>query len=77
VNIMNPADRQAFHLHHPGNGNAHDIGAIPDPFNSTLDTYSHLEILRMVVFYNETFGIEPQDDLADRIMKFRRFLTEF
>jgi len=43
-----------------------------------LDT--HMDILRrlrLMVFYNETFGFVPQDDLSGRKRKFGIFLTQF
>ena len=37
-------------------------------------TYRHS---KLVVFYNETLGILPHDDLPRRILKLRLFLTDF
>jgi hypothetical protein len=46
-------------------------------FNPWIKGYRHLDILRMIVFYNQTFDIHAQDDLLERINKFRRFLAEY
>ncbi len=77
VNIMNAAGQQAFHVQFPANGNPQAIGSVLNPFNPRLEAYSHLNILSMMVFYNDTFGITPQHTLPERINKFRRFLVEF
>lgn len=53
------------------------IGDTPPEFQAKLDGYNHIDVLRMVAFYNDTFGILPQDNLGDRIDKFRRYLTEY
>jgi len=53
------------------------IGSTPANFNPKIDGYRHLDILRMMVFYNETFDIGVQDDLPTRAEKFRMFLTQF
>jgi len=74
---MDAAGRQAFYVQHPANGNPPLIGSTPANFNPKIDGYRHLDILRMMVFYNETFGIGVQDDLPTRAEKFRMFLTQF
>ena len=58
-------------------GAAAVVGSTPPNFNPLLESYHHLDILRMVVFYNEDFGIQPQDSLFTRNGKFCQFLTEF
>lgn len=73
------ANQNAFAAEFPQDPPADDIAAIgqtPPNFQPKLDSYNHIDVLRMVVFYNETFGIIPQDGLGDRIDKFRRYLTE-
>jgi hypothetical protein len=77
TNVLGPAARQNFLNNNPENGNAHPVGSVPNPFNATLESYTHAEILQMVVFYNDDFGIDPLDGLPERLMKFRQFLTEF
>jgi hypothetical protein len=77
IGVLSPANRQTFHNNYPENGNAHPIGSVPNPFNATLEFYTHADILQMVVFYNDNFGIDPGDGLPERLIKFRQFLTEF
>ncbi len=78
--VLNAAGQNTFHDEFPPDPIPDDIGTIgetPPDFQPKLDDYGHIDILRMIVFYNETFGILPQDNLGDRTDKFRRFLTEF
>ncbi|KAK7448808.1 hypothetical protein VKT23_013538 [Stygiomarasmius scandens] len=52
-----------------------DIGSAPN--NGTIDVHvplSHSDILKLVQFYNEDFGILPQDDLPTRQIRFQRWL---
>jgi hypothetical protein len=64
-------------LRGPANTATYLVGSMPPHFDPCLEGYKHWNILQMVFFYNESFGIEPDDDLKIRVMKFRRFLTEF
>jgi len=69
--------RRAF-LNGPGNAAAAaEIGTQPPDFDPYVEVYSDQAILEMMVFYNETFGIVPQDDHRVRVSKFRRFFAEF
>jgi hypothetical protein len=52
------------------------IETTPPNFNPNLSTYQHIDILNLIIFYNEDFGIVPNDSLGARIQKFHRFLTE-
>jgi hypothetical protein len=74
-----PALRQTFFNRFPQNAIPADIGSRPPQFNAKVEghVYGNIEILGMVVFYNETFGIEQADSLTDRIIKFRNSLQEF
>jgi hypothetical protein len=76
---MNAGGVQTFHEEYPPVPPADIpvIGNTPPEFQAKLDGYSHIDVIRMVAFYNETFGILPQDNLGDRIDKFRRYLTEY
>jgi hypothetical protein len=77
---LNQANQNAFANQFPQNPPAANIGQIgetPPDFQPRLDGYSHFDILRMVVFYNETFDIVAQDNLPNRIDKFRRYLNEY
>ena len=60
----------AFPVSHP----VADIGSTPPNFQRVLSTYSHLDILRMIVHYNEDFDIAIDDPIQVRIEKFRAFL---
>ncbi|KAK0438554.1 hypothetical protein EV421DRAFT_950689 [Armillaria borealis] len=53
-----------------------NVGSLPS-FNGQIGTYSHLEILKMIIFYNDNFGITWSDSLPERIDKFRSFLSDF
>lgn len=77
LNVMDAAGRQAFHAQFPVNGNVAEVGDTPLNFNPRVEGYRHIDILRMMVFYNQTFEIVAQDDLPERINKFRRFLAEY
>ena len=73
---MDQNGRQIFFAQCPQGGVAALVGSVPPNFNPNIEAYKHLDICKLVVFYNETFGILPQDDLPARIKKFRRFLSE-
>ncbi|THU89059.1 hypothetical protein K435DRAFT_969263 [Dendrothele bispora CBS 962.96] len=52
-----------------------DVGSAPN--NGTVDVnipLSHQEILKLIQFYNEDFGILSQDDLCTRQIRFQRWL---
>ncbi|KAF8868333.1 hypothetical protein CPB85DRAFT_1448446 [Mucidula mucida] len=53
------------------------VGETPPQFQGGLASYSNAEILRMIIFYNDDFGIVLNDSLAMRIDKFRSYLSEF
>jgi hypothetical protein len=76
---VNAAGQNAFHQEFPPDliGNVPVIGSTPPNFNPRVVAYGHLDVLRMMVFYNETFKILPAEGLSDRVEKFRRFLTEY
>jgi hypothetical protein len=77
VAALNAAGQHNFHAQYPPGVNAAVIGSTPPNFDASLEGYGHMDICRLVVFYNETFDIVPNDNLATRINKFRRFLSEF
>ena len=77
MNVLDEAEQQAFHAEFPPNSDASLIGETPPDFEPNHFGYSHLDILRLIVFYNDTFGIVPEDDLAGRKHKFFVFLSEF
>lgn len=49
-------------------------GIFPDTFND-LGSLTHLDILVLVQFYNDTMGIMPGDTLPVRRNKLREFIT--
>ncbi len=75
--IADATTQSAFDKQFPASGEPAEIGSTPLNFNAAVDRYRQIDILRMVVFYNENFGIAAQDNLEHRIAKFRRFLTDF
>ena len=53
-----------------------NVGDIPPAFNANIFEYRHQDILRLIIFYNDDFGIIPGDGIPLRIQKFRHFLLE-
>ncbi|PBK67145.1 hypothetical protein ARMSODRAFT_320394 [Armillaria solidipes] len=53
------------------------IGTLPQGFKGQISKYSGMEILEMIIFYNDNFKIVRGDDLPVRIDKFRSYLSEF
>jgi hypothetical protein len=51
------------------------LGSVPQNFNGNPSSYTHQEILNMVIFYNDNFHILPGDDIATRHNKFREWLS--
>jgi hypothetical protein len=74
--IANAKARQTFKNRFRAGEDPAEIGSTPPNFNPKVEHYQHIDILEMVVFYNESFGITAGDTLSNRIMKFKRFLTE-
>ncbi|KAF8485944.1 hypothetical protein DFH94DRAFT_622288 [Russula ochroleuca] len=54
-----------------------NIGDTPPDFNPNPISYRHSDILQLIIFYNDDFGIVYGDNLYMRISKFRQFLTVF
>jgi len=52
------------------------LGDIPPNFNHNITSYNHNEILRLIIFYNNDFGILQGDTVPSRIDRFRRFLSD-
>jgi len=52
------------------------LGDIPPNFNPNLPSYTHDDILQLIIFYNDDFGIVQADRIPSRIDSFRRFLSE-
>ncbi len=74
--IADATTQSTFNNLFPASREPAEIGSTPPNFNAKIDCYQ-IDILRMVVFYNENFGIAAQDNLEDRITKFRGFLLNF
>ena len=53
-----------------------EIGSAPDHFPKTpadIEDMAHVDLLRLVAFYNESFAIRQSDSLPERRDKFRRW----
>jgi len=53
---MDEADQQAFHAEFPPNDNTSLIGSTPLDFEPNHFGYTHTDILRLIVFYDDTFS---------------------
>ena len=51
------------------------IGSTPPRFDGNITDYQHADIVRMIIFYNDTFTILVGDPVGTRVDKFRFFLT--
>jgi hypothetical protein len=40
------------------------IGDVPDPWNENIVSYHQLDVLSLVIFYNDNFGIAPGDAVS-------------
>lgn len=52
------------------------IGDVPKPWNPLIEGYEDLDILKLVIFYNDSFGIVAGDSISDRRFKVRYWLSE-
>lgn len=52
-----------------------NINTTPNPFNSNIHSLSDTEILRLIMFYNDSFGIVARDDTGERRRKLALWLT--
>ena len=53
-----------------------NVNAVPNPFNANINSLSDAEILRLIMFYNDSFGIVAGDDTGERRKKFELWLTQ-
>ncbi|KAF8507924.1 hypothetical protein JB92DRAFT_2956249 [Gautieria morchelliformis] len=67
-----PALVQAVQIFQP-HGN---IGAVMPNFNPQVDAYGHVDVLHLIIFYNDNFGIAYGDQLPQRKHKIRTWLLE-
>ena len=51
------------------------LGQAPPFYNVDIDTYQHGDVLRLVEFYNDGFGIVLDDRLPTHQQKFHTWLT--
>ncbi|TDL18289.1 hypothetical protein BD410DRAFT_842909 [Rickenella mellea] len=51
------------------------VGEVPAVFNGNPSSYTHWELIHMIIFYNELFHIVAGDDVATRRNKFREWLS--
>jgi hypothetical protein len=54
-----------------------EIGMIPPQFNPSVDGYQHIDIYKLIIFYNDSFGIVLGDPLHERKRKIRTWLMEY
>jgi hypothetical protein len=52
------------------------VGDVPNPWNPEYLSYELLDILKLVIFYNDDFGIVVGDPLSDGMVKVRNWLLE-
>ena len=52
------------------------VGTVFPQFNPNVDAYQHIDILHLVIFYNDDFGILLGDQLPERKRKIRNWLME-
>ena len=53
------------------------IGSVPPYFNINVASYTAKEIAKLILFYNEDFGIVENDDEAVRRSKLIMFLSRY
>ncbi len=52
-----------------------EVSSTPPDFNGQIVKYTGEDILKMIVSYNDQFGITRSDALSERINKFQSFLS--
>jgi hypothetical protein len=52
------------------------VGDVPHPWDPNVDTYELIDILRLVIFYNDDFGIDAHDELVVMKRKVGTWLVE-
>jgi hypothetical protein len=52
------------------------VGATPIFFRDFLEGYQNFHILQLVIFYNESFEIVPNDTVVVRQHKLRQWLVD-
>ena len=52
------------------------IGDVPQGWDGHIGAYQQIHILRLVIFYNDNFGIVVNDDMPTRREKVKTWLEE-
>ena len=52
-----------------------EVGTTPILFNPLIDNYTEFDVMHLILFYNESFGISMEDDLPTRRTKVKLYLT--
>jgi hypothetical protein len=55
----------------------YDIGTTPPNFFDDIGNYQDIDLINLIVFYNDDFGITNADELSDRKNKLRAFLLGY
>ena len=53
------------------------IGSTPPNFITLDIPYERPDIIRLIIFYNNAFGVVKEDEISLCVLKFYRFLTTF
>ncbi|TDL22525.1 hypothetical protein BD410DRAFT_839606 [Rickenella mellea] len=72
-NLAQPLLTAGVHL--PPAAAAANVGAFPPAFNGDPTSYTHQEIINLIVFYNDAFGIVVGDVLTTRRNKLREWMS--
>ena len=52
---------------------AGDVGTTPENFNPNITQYDDDQVLLLIAFYSDNFGIRPEDDLRTRRKRLLQF----
>jgi hypothetical protein len=75
-NTINPQTRAALTNYAAQNVNAPPaIGMAPAWFEGNIHTVQHIDILKLICFYNEDLGIVVEDDLRECRRKLVKYLS--
>ncbi|KAF9528571.1 hypothetical protein CPB83DRAFT_894355 [Crepidotus variabilis] len=69
--------RRQLEDEYPPNHPAALLGSSPPEFIVDPENYQHIDILKLILFYNDRFGVLVTDTLPTRMIKLRTFLTQF
>jgi hypothetical protein len=53
------------------------VGTVPPNFSRNFAMYARADIIRLIIFYNDDFGIVVGDTLQISIDKFHKFLMTY